>query len=142
MRKALLCLGFSLACAITVSAQSWRNDRAKLCFVRYEDNGAMNLLESWARVAEYRLPLIGGQAVCAYVEAGDTEVVVTSKYPYEPESTDEEACKSPVLKLHLSANESRLFFVDPASKGSAYICGWQIREPQGGRSMRSRAKHR
>ena len=131
-----------MACVVAASAQSWRDNRAKLCFVRYEDNGAINILESWVRVEEYRVPLIGGQAACVFVDRGDVKVVATSTVPYEPDSTDEEACKSPVLNLHVVANGSRVFFIDPAVMGGSYSCGWQIREAPLGREKRQKAKHR
>src|ERR1019366_9233918 len=66
MKTALFSLCAILICASSVVAQSWRLNRARLCFVREEDNGAMNTLQSWIRVADYDVPLIGGQAVCLY----------------------------------------------------------------------------
>ena len=108
-------------------AQSWRGDSAELCFVRPEDNGMMNILESWVRVSGYRVPLTGGQSACVFVQPGVTELVVTSTVPYEPTSKNEKACKSRPMKLELSALDRRVFFVDPAPKGSTYVCGWRIR---------------
>jgi len=106
--------------------QSWRGDTAELCFVRPEDNGMMNILESWVRVSGYRVPLIGGQSACVFVQPGVTEIVVTSTVPYEPASENEEACKSGPMQLELSPHARRVFFVDPATKGSTHVCGWRI----------------
>ena len=116
MKKSLLCVFLTLACSASVAAQSWRMNRARLCFVRPEDNGAMNILQSWVRVADYDVPLIGGQAVCLYVEPGSSDLIVTSRIPYRPDSTDEEACKSAQLKLKLTPDENRNFTIWPTSR--------------------------
>lgn len=126
MRKQLLYSALILFYSIPLTAQTWRLDRARLCFNRPEDNGRMNILESWVRIADYRIPLIGGQAACIYVYAGSNELVVTSTYPYEPSSTDEQACKSTPLKLELAPNENRMFTIWPATKRNSYTCGWRI----------------
>ncbi len=125
MRSSLLCLCL-LASSASLSAQSWRNDRAKVCFVRPEDNGAINILESWVRLADYSLPLIGGEAACVFVGPGSYDLLVTSTIPYEPESRNERACKSPVKKLQLAPNDNLTFAISPATKGSSYACGWRI----------------
>ena len=126
MKNPLLGLCLILACSSSVAAQSWRINRARLCFVRPEDNGAMNILQSWVRIADYEVPVIGGQAVCLYVEPGSDELIVTSTVPYDPDSTDTEACKSVPLKLELTPDENRTFIIWPATKGSSYVCGWRI----------------
>jgi len=77
-----------------MAAQSWRDNRARLCFVGPEDNGAMNILQSWIRIDDYDVPVIGGQAVCLYVLPGSQELIVTSAIPYDPHSRDAAACKS------------------------------------------------
>src|ERR1035441_10128777 len=105
MKTALFSLCAILICASSVVAQSWRLNRARLCFVREEDNGAMNTLQSWVRVADYDVPLIGGQAVCLYVQDGSNDLIVTSTIPYDPHSRNTEACKSKVLKLNLTDDE-------------------------------------
>ena len=66
----------------------------------------MNVLESWIRVADYNVPVLGGQAVCLYAQPGDSELIITSRYPYDLKSKDDEACKSQTLKLHLSGSAS------------------------------------
>jgi hypothetical protein len=89
----------------------------------------MNIIASWVRFADYEVSLIGEQAACIFVDSGSGDLVVTSTIPYDPGSTDEEACKSPVKKLQLVPNEKRVFFIWPATKGSTYVCGWRI-EPE------------
>lgn len=111
-------------------AQSWRADNAQLCFVRPENNGSMNLLQSWVRISDYEVPLIGGQSACLFVHPGRANLNVTSTVPYRPESKDPEACKSKGLDLRLAAGEMRTFFVWPATKGSTYVCGWRIEPAQ------------
>jgi hypothetical protein len=126
MKNRLPFLILVLFCSIHLPAQSWRLDRARLCFDRPENNGRMNIVESWVRIADYQVSLIGGQTACIYVYAGSEELVVTSNYPYAPEPNKDEACKSKTMKLELSANENRMFTIWPTSKGSSYTCGWRI----------------
>jgi len=114
---------------------SWRDNRAELCFDRPEDNGSMNIFESWVRVSDYRVPLIGGQTACLLVRPGSAEITVTSMVPYDPASEDEEACRSRTLKLELLPNETRHFLIEPATKGPTYICGWHIDPIQRPRSL-------
>ena len=128
MKTAFIRLCAILIFAAPVVAQSWRLDRARLCFVREEDNGAMNTLQSWIRVADYDVPVTGGQAVCLFVEAGSNELIVTSTIPYDPHSRNTEACKSKVLKLELKEDEDRTFNIDPATNRQGYTCGWLIRQ--------------
>lgn len=115
-----------LACFSSAAAQSWRDNRAQLCFVRPEDNGGINALQSWVRIGDYEVPLIGGQAACLYVDSGANELIVTSTIPYEPSSKNPRACKSKPMKLSLLPNEKRTFTIRPATKSDEYICGWQI----------------
>jgi len=121
-------LGFcvTLVCSLSMAAQSWREDRARLCFVRYEDNGSMNTFQSWIRIADYDVPVIGGQAVCLYLAAGNNELIVTSTIPYNPRSRNAEACKSKPMNLELAPGEDRTFTIEPATKGDSYTCGWLV----------------
>lgn len=126
MKRFFKWLSFALLCSSCVYAQAWRDDQARACFVRPENNGALNVLESWVRLADYNVPVVGGQAVCLYVHPGDSELTITSRYPYEPDSKDDEACKSKTLKLSLSSNDNRTFLICPAAKQDHYACGWRI----------------
>jgi hypothetical protein len=127
MKQPLLFLGLMVACAVSLSAQSWRADRAKLCFVRPENGGMINGLISWIEVGNYyRLPLSGDEAACVFVDSGDLELVVTSTFPTEQDSPNEKACQSPTVKLHLGKNDTRTFFVYPGTKESEYTCAWRI----------------
>jgi hypothetical protein len=128
MKTALLCILGLLGSASSMAAQSWRDNRARLCFDRSEDNGAMNIFQSWIRVAAYDVPVIGGQTVCLYVPAGSQELIVTSTIPYDPSSRNTRACKSKALKLELAANEDRQFAIEPATNRDGYTCGWRIQQ--------------
>ena len=142
MKTALFSLCAILICASSVAAQSWRLNRARLCFVREEDNGAMNTLQSWIRVADYDVPVIGGQAVCLYVQSGSNDLIVTSTIPYDPHSRNTEACKSKVLKLELTDDGDRTFNIDPATNRDGYTCGWRIRQTASStRATREKARH-
>jgi hypothetical protein len=128
MKSSLTCLSIALICSTSVFAQTWRDEQARLCFVRPENNGRMNTVESWIRVADYNVPVIGGQAVCLYAQPGDTELTVTSRDAYNPQSKNDEACKSRTLKFSMSGRDNRTFMICPATKGNAYACGWRIAE--------------
>jgi len=110
-----------------MAAQSWRDNRARLCFDRSEDNGAINVLQSWIRVEDYEVPVIGGQAACLYLRPGSYKLSVTSTIPYDPHSRNAEACKSKVLEFELVPDEDRTFSIEPATrKNGSYTCGWRI----------------
>jgi len=125
-----------LVCSSTVTGQSWRGNRARLCFDRLEDNGAINVLQSWIRIQEYEVPLIGGQAACLYLRPERSELTVTSTVPYDQHSRNTEACKSKRLKLELAPDEDRTFSIEPATNGDGYTCGWEI-HPTGSSSKRT-----
>ncbi len=126
MKQPSLLLTLVVAYAASLTAQSWRADRAKLCFVRPENSGMINGLISYIEVENYRLPLIGDEAACVFVDSRDIELVVTSTLPTEQDSPNEKACRSPTVKLHLGANDTRTFFVYPGTKDSEYTCAWRI----------------
>jgi hypothetical protein len=126
MKNLLLYSALLWSCSLPMTSQTWRLDRARLCFDRPEDTGAINVLYSWVRIEEYRVPLSGGQAACIYLRPASYELVVTSTVPYEPGSRNDEACKSKPLKLELAPNENRTFTIWPATKKGSYTCGWRI----------------
>ena len=126
MKAALLGLCVTLVCSSSVAAQSWRDNRARLCFDRGEDNGAINGLRSWVRIEDYEVPLSGGQAACLYLRPGDYDLTVTSTIPYEPNSKNTKACKSKALNLELAPDEDRTFSIEPATNKDGYTCGWRI----------------
>lgn len=86
----------------------------------------MNVIESWVRVEDYRVPLIGGEAACVFLDPGAHDVLVTSVSiaTFKPANT--RACKSPVLHLQLAVKEDRSFWIWPAKKGGEFVCGWRM----------------
>jgi hypothetical protein len=88
----------------------------------------MNVVESWVRVADYRVPLIGGEAACVFVDPGEYNVVITSVSidPLKPNSKKTDACKSPVVQLRVEAKEDRVFSIWPATKRDEFVCGWRM----------------
>lgn len=82
-------------------------------------------MENWVRVADYRLPLIGGEAACVFLDPGAYNVVVTSIDSLKPNSKNTQACKSPVLHLRVAANEDRAFSIWPATKQDEFLCSWR-----------------
>ncbi len=137
--RLLLMLGF-VVCSSSIShAQPWRDNRAKICFDRGESNGSINTLQSWIRVGDYDIPLLGGQAACLFLNPGSVELLITSTVPYDLKSKNDEACKSKKLNLNLNAGENRSYFIEPATKGDTYACGWRINRTD---HVSDRAKHR
>jgi len=139
MKNLLLYSALLLSCSIPMTSQTWRLDRARLCFNRPENNGRMNIVESWVRIADYDIPLIGGQAACIYLNPASEELIVTSNYPYDPVPNHDEACKSKPMKLELAPNENRTFTIWPATKHDSYACGWRV-VPEPGSSAPSQKK--
>jgi hypothetical protein len=132
MKTALLGLSMMLVCSSSMAAQSWRDNRARLCFDRGEDSGAINGLPSWIRIEDYEVPLSGGQAACIYLRPGGYELTVTSTIPYEPRSRNTKACASRALKVELVADEDRAFSIEPAtSRNGSYACGWRVHPTRG-----------
>ena len=130
-------LVLTLVSSATLLGQSWRPERARLCFDRPENNGRMNIYESWVRLSgHYRVPLIGDQTACVYVDAGRTDLIVTSGVPYDEKPEHQEVCKSKVMKLDLARGENRLFTIWPATGGPSYACGWVIVPAPSARSKR------
>jgi hypothetical protein len=141
MKTTLLGICVLLVCSSSMGSQTWREDRARLCFVRDEDNGSMNTLQSWIRIADYDVPVIGGQAVCLYLPPGNNELIVTSTIPYNPRSRDAEACKSKPMKLELPPSEDRTFTIEPATKGDSYACGWRVNQKYSSHKTRDESHH-
>jgi len=90
----------------------------------------MNVIESWVRIEDYRVPLIGGEAACVFLDPGVHDVLVTSVSIAAIKSANTQACKSSVLHLRLAVKEDRSLWIWPAKKGGEFVCGWRM-EPQG-----------
>jgi hypothetical protein len=126
MKTALLGLSLMLACSVS-GAQSWRNNRARVCFDRPEDSGAMNGQPSWIRMDDYEVAISGGEAACLFFLPGSYELTVTSTVFLETHSKNTKACKSKTLTLQLAEDEDRAFSIEPAtSRNGEWKCGWLI----------------
>jgi hypothetical protein len=123
--KNLLCVSLLLFTS-TVHAQTWRSDRATLCFVRLENNGRMNIQSSWIHYSDYEIPIVGGQAICIYTSSGAGDLYVSSTIPYEPSSKNTDACRSNTIHIDLRPKDDRLFTITPVSKRGSYVCGWRV----------------
>jgi hypothetical protein len=127
MKRLMLPLCLLVICVNELGAQSWRDHRARLCFIRPEDSGAINGLQSWVRIQSYEFGLSGTQSGCLFVDpAQNSDLIVTSTIPYDPHSTNEIACKSPLIKLNLQLDEDRTFVIFAARRKGIPICGWRI----------------
>jgi hypothetical protein len=102
--------------------------QGEVCFVRPENEGKMNIVESWIRISTYNVPVIGGQKICVFVDPGLTDLTVTSAQPYgDPQSDDDsDACTSRTVKVNVRRERRRVFFIFPRIHDSTYVCGWTI----------------
>src|SRR6266702_2939882 len=66
--------------------------------------------------------------LCLYVRPGSEELIVTSTIPYRPQARNTSVCKSRALKLELTEGEDQTFTIEPATKGSTYVCGWRVHQ--------------
>jgi hypothetical protein len=103
----------------------------RVCFHRAEDGGLMNLhlvrliadRDGHSReVARLR----GGETACVDLELGAWSLEARSTRPYDPSATDPNACRSRPLPVRVDQKGVRLT-VSPQSKGSEYVCGWDLR---------------
>lgn len=141
MKTAFIGLCLMLACSVPIGADSWRNNRARVCFDRPEDSGAMNGQPSWIRIEDYEVAVSGGQAVCLYFLPGSYEVMVTSTIFLDPHSRNTKACKSNTVTVELTDNEDQAFSIEPAtSKNGDWKCGWLV-HPIGVSHNRSTKDH-
>jgi hypothetical protein len=112
----------------TLAGQQWRFDRAQVCFVRYGENGRINVLQSWIHISDYEVPIIGEQAICLYLEPGRHSLKITSTEPYDDSSKNTKACQSRSVSLQLKPGDDRTFAIRAANDGRSYSCGWNIAE--------------
>lgn len=110
----------------------WRANKGEVCFVRPESDAKVDASESWVRVASYKLPLTGGQSVCIYLDPGTVKLKITSPDPdTAPQNVDsKDACASPDVVLTVTQKQRQLFFISPAIKDAAPVCGWQVQSKQ------------
>jgi hypothetical protein len=106
--------------------------KGRVCFDRAEDGGVMNLqlvrlLATRAGRSHEVAHLKGGESSCVDLEAGAWSFEARSTRPYDPAATDPNACRSRVLPVRVADQKDVRLTVSPQSKGSEYICGWDLR---------------
>ena len=102
----------------------------RVCFERAEDGGVMNLqlvrlLASRGGSSREVAHLRGGESSCVELAGGTWSLEARSTRPYDPSSPDPNSCRSSPLRIRMEGKEVRVT-VSPQSKGSAYICGWDL----------------
>jgi hypothetical protein len=103
----------------------------RVCFERAEDGGLMNLhvvrlLASRDGRSREVARLRGGESSCVDLELGGWSLEARSTRPYDPAASDPDACRSRSLRVRVDQKDVKVT-VSPQSKGSEYICGWELR---------------
>jgi hypothetical protein len=88
----------------------------------------VRLFATRARRSREVAQLRGGESSCIELESGAWSFEARSARPYDPAPTDPNACRSGALPVRVVANHKDVHLtVSPQSKGSEYICGWDLR---------------
>ena len=90
MSKPLNLLIMASGVILTVSAYAaeqytpkYVSDAAQVCVERFEEEGRLNLSPVTVNITENsKMPLLGGQAGCVFVPAGNQTISLTYPYPY------------------------------------------------------------
>jgi hypothetical protein len=105
---------------------------ARVCFVRHEDSGKMNLLP--VRIYGFRADreqllttLAGGAEACVDIEPGDWSFEARSSRPNGRRAGNPKACRSNPFMTGTTAGTTTTIEVSPKSKDSTYTCGWRLR---------------
>ena len=103
----------------------------RVCFDRAEDNGSMNLhlvrlLAGRTGHLREVARLRGGESSCVELATGTWSLEARSTRLYDPTASDPNECRSRVLRVRVDQKDVHVT-VSPRSKGSEYICGWELR---------------
>ncbi len=125
-------LAFGIALLATGTAGAESSSTARVCFVRHEDNGRINLLAvriygSHGSREKLLVTLLGGDKKCMAVEAGSWSFDARSAHPYRARRVDPDACRSEPLPAEVAAGTMTKILVAPKSERSTYLCGWHLR---------------
>ena len=94
------------------------NLSAKICFERFESNGAINTQESAVKLSNYQsISLIGGQAACIFLEPGDHSFNIESCKSYETPCKQRSSEKYP---FRLRKGGAVSFEIYPTANGASY----------------------
>jgi len=136
MRIATIIVVFALTLANVTSATETKSDQsnltARICIVRPENNGFINIVPSHIIFSNnQKLSLSGGEAACIIVEPGEYSFVVESADPY-PSSHKGKPKKwvSKKVAVRVKGDESITYDISPKSEGSTYTEGWDVKRIQ------------
>ena len=106
---------------------------ARVCVRRTEDGDALGDLEARVVISDNQtIPLLGGQAVCAYVPPGSHSMVVQSLDPYDPSSRDPNAWASETIRFDLKEGQKAEFAVCGRSDGGGRASAAWVIQAAGG----------
>lgn len=104
--------------------------QARVCVRRYEDGGALNLLEASVVLSDQQtISLVGGQAGCAYVLPGSHSVFVQSRSPDDPSSQDPKAWRSETIRFDLKDGQTVEFAVCGGTAGGGHAYDTWVIQP-------------
>jgi hypothetical protein len=128
--NALFVLG--LALLATEAEPAEETATARVCFVRHEDSGRVNLLT--VRIYGFRADreqllttLAGGAEACVDIEPGDWSFEVRASRPNGQRGGSAKACRSNPLMTGAAAGTTTTIEVSPKAKAPSYTCAWQLR---------------
>jgi len=111
-----ICLSARFGVAQCASRQG--NLSAKICFERFESNGAINTQETVVKLSNYQsISLMGGQAACIFLEPGDHSFNIEFCKAYETPCKQWSSEKYP-FRLRKGAAVS--FEIYPTANGASY----------------------
>ena len=94
------------------------NLSAKICFERFESNGAINTQETVVKLSNYQsISLMGGQAACIFLEPGDHSFNIGSCKAYE---TPWKQWSSEKYPFRLIKGGTVSFEIYPTADGASY----------------------
>lgn len=105
---------------------------ARVCFIRQEDGGKMNLVSvriygTHAGHERLLATLVGGGEACVDLEPGDWSFQARSGHPYGQRAGTSQSCRSNPLMTDAIADEATRIEVSPKTKGTKQSCGWRLR---------------
>jgi hypothetical protein len=98
---------------------------AQACFLRYEDNGVVNIATAQVTLDNQQaIVLAGGQAGCVYLRPGAYSFSIESAYPYARKG---KTWQSPRYQFTISSEESIVYRVYPRTEKATYTGGWRAK---------------
>jgi hypothetical protein len=121
-----------LALLASAPAPAEETATARVCFVRQEDGGRMNLLPvriygSRAGHEQLLTTLIGSTEACVDIEPGDWSFEARSSRPSGRRAGKPKACRSNPFMTGTAVGGTTTIEVSPKLKGSKHLYGWRLR---------------